>query len=267
MDSSAQTLAFRADDGMDVPVLEARPGGPAERFAQMLGERHPVVVFLSAVIAGYVALAASSVGLGFVVTKLVLSVGGIARVDRHVETWLASHRSPGRTEASLIGSIVAGGVVLPIVVGVVLVAFAIFRRWRIAVFVLAALLVESATYRLTTIFVHRHRPEVRRLEGLDANASYPSGHTAASIAVYVGLVLLVTSRFKNRALRVVGWAIAVAIPPLVGLARMYRGMHHPLDVVAGGLIGIAALVIVVFAARAAGVAAGRRNPHQAPDRT
>ncbi|MEP6892417.1 MAG: phosphatase PAP2 family protein [Gaiellaceae bacterium] len=217
-------------------------------------------------IAGYVALAALSIGLGFVVTKLVLSVGGIARADTHVETWLASHRSSGRTEASLIGSIVAGGVVLPIVVAVALVVFAIFRRWRIAVFVLVALLVESGTYRATTIFVHRHRPRVPRLEGLDPNASYPSGHTAASIAVYVGLVLLLTSRVRNRAVRVVTWAIAVAIPPLVGLARMYRGMHHPLDVVAGGLVGIAALVVVVFAARAAGVAAERRHPHADADR-
>ena len=41
---------------------------------------------------------------------------------------------------------------------------------------------------------------------------------------------------------------------------MYRGMHHPLDVGAGALIGIGAVVVLLFACRAAGVAAPARAP-------
>ena len=40
-------------------------------------------------------------------------------------------------------------------------------------------------------------PEVHRLEQLPVDASYPSGHTAASIAVYCGIALLVTSRIRD----------------------------------------------------------------------
>jgi membrane-associated phospholipid phosphatase len=36
---------------------------------------------------------------------------------------------------------------------------------------------------------------------------------------------------------------------------MYRGMHYPLDVTGGALLGIAALVVIVFACRAGGAAA------------
>jgi membrane-associated phospholipid phosphatase len=256
-----------ARTGADVPVLEARPGGPAERFAERLGDRHPVIVFLSAIIAGYVLLAASTIGLGFLVTKVILSIGGVARADERVEVWLASHRSHALTDASLVGSIGAGGVVLPIVVGLGVVTFVLLRRWRIAAFLLFAIGVESGAYRATTIFVERHRPRVPRLESLAVNASFPSGHTAASIAVYAGLVLLLTSRFRNPTLRTVSWAIAVAIPLFVAWARMYRGMHHPLDSVAGGLLGVAALLVVVFAVRAAGVAADRRQAQTDTQRT
>jgi membrane-associated phospholipid phosphatase len=35
---------------------------------------------------------------------------------------------------------------------------------------------------------------------------------------------------------------------------MYRGMHHPLDVAGGVVVGIAALIVLVFACRAAGAA-------------
>ena len=41
----------------------------------------------------------------------------------------------------------------------------------------------------------------------------------------------------------------MAIPLYVALSRMYRGMHYPLDVTGGALLGIAALCVVVFACR------------------
>lgn len=242
----------------DVPVLRAREGGLAERLAELFGDRHPVTVFLAIVLTGYVVLAASTVALGFLLTRVILATGGVARADERVEVWLAAHRTAGRTEASLVGSIGAGGVVLPIIVGSVVLASMFFRRWRIAAFVLMSLAVESGAYRLTTIFVHRRRPDVPRLESLPVNASYPSGHVAASIAVYIGLALLLTSYFRNTAFRVAIWITALAIPPFVGVARMYRGMHHPLDTLAGILLGIAALLLVLTAARASGVAQSRR---------
>jgi undecaprenyl-diphosphatase len=121
------------------------------------------------------------------------------------------------------------------------------------------LAVESATYRATTIFIHSHRPRVVRLEHLPVNASYPSGHTAASIAVYGGLVLLLTSKFKNTALRVLAWSSVVLMVAFVATSRMYRGMHHPLDVAGGVLVGIIALFVVVFACRVAGAAYDARG--------
>jgi undecaprenyl-diphosphatase len=159
----------------------------------------------------------------------------------------------------LVGSIVAGGVVLPIVAGTIALVCAIFRKWRVAAFVLFALGVESASYRITTLVVHSHRPRVVRLESLPVNASYPSGHTAAALAVYGGLVLLLTSRFTSGVFRGSAWLFAVGMVTFVALARMYRGMHHPLDVAGGAVVGLAALTVIVFACRTAGAAAESRS--------
>ena len=101
-----------------------------------------------------------------------------------------------------------------------------------------------------------------RLDDLPANDSFPSGHTAASVAVYVGLALLITSRFRNRGVRLLAWAVAILVPVFVAFARMYRGMHHPLDVAGGLLIGIGALLVLLFACRAAGVAHEARSPQR-----
>jgi len=246
------------DDRWRVPVLDARPTGPARRFAARLSGRSPAIVFLAAIVSGLALVAGLSIALGLLVTDVLVHAWGIGAADERVDVWLAAHRTAARGDASLVGSIMAGGVVLPIVAAVLALAFAALRHWRLAAFTVFALCVESASYALTTLVVHRHRPRVVRLEHLPVNASYPSGHTAASIAVYSGLVLLLTSRFRGGFFRAVAWTVAVAIPAFVATSRMYRGMHHPLDVAGGVVIGIAALLVVVVACRAADAAAEER---------
>ena len=147
---------------------------------------------------------------------------------------------------------------IPAVIGLVVLVCCSVRRWRVAAFVLFAVAVESATYRVTTLAVPRGRPDVDRLEGLPVNESYPSGHTAASIALYCGLALLASRWVTTVRRRILIWAVAISIVPFVALSRMVRGMHHPLDVLGGVVIGIGAIVVVLLAARAAGVAAERR---------
>jgi membrane-associated phospholipid phosphatase len=268
MGGAAQALGARRalqrdrhlrDDRWSIPVLNARPGGVAERLAAPLGRTHPIVVFLMAVLTGFAAIAGLSIAAGLLVTHVLVHAWGLGGADERVEVWLTAHRAPTWTDASLIGSIIAGGVVLPILAGTVMVVCLVLRHWRIAAFAVFVLAVESGSYRATTLVVHRDRPSVPRLEQLPVNASYPSGHTAAAIAVYGGLVLLLTSVVKNRVFRVAAWTIAVAIPAFVAVSRMYRGMHHPLDVAGGVLVGIAALIVLVFACRVAGAAAESRE--------
>ena len=247
------------DERSDEPLFEPRPGGPAERFFAAVGDRHPVVAFLLALLSGYALLVACSIALGFLVNEVVLSFDDIAALDERFPRWLESQRTDGLTDASWVGSELSGGYMIPAVIAIVGLVMVVQRKWLIAAYVLFCVAVESATYRATTLFVERRRPDVERLESLPVDASYPSGHTAASIALYSGLALLLTSRSARGPWRVAIWAVALAIPPIVGLARIYRGMHHPIDVLAGIPIGIAAILVVVFACRVAGAAIARRE--------
>jgi undecaprenyl-diphosphatase len=247
------------DDGI-VPILEARPGGPAQRFAGFMEGKHPAAVFFAAVLAGFVVLGGLAILLGLLVTDVLVHTGGIGRADESAVESIVRERTGALTDVSWVGSMVGGAPLLPVLVGLIGIVCAIKRRWRIAAFAVFVLVVESATYRVASLVVPRDRPHVARLEDLPADASYPSGHTAASLAVYCGLVLLLTSAFPKGGWRVAAWVIALLLPVFVAFSRMYRGMHHPLDVGAGALIGIGAVLVLLFACRAAGVAA----PVQAP---
>jgi len=251
----------RSDDRHSVPIFEARPGSLPGRFAARFDSRHPALVFFLALLAGFLLLAAASILLALLVVHVLLPAGGLGLegTDESVNDTLAQHRTGTLTALAEVGTQVGGAPVLPILVGIVALVCAFMRRWLIAAFAVFVLAVESATYRVTSIAVPRDRPSVHRLEGLEVDASYPSGHTAASVAVYAGLVLLLTTRFTSSLKKALAWTGAILLVTYVALSRMYEGMHHPLDVAGGVLVGIGAILVLLFACRAAGSAAERRR--------
>jgi undecaprenyl-diphosphatase len=241
-----------------VPVLDAPSDGPAARVAGRLDGRHPAIVFTLAALAGYVLLAALAIGLGLLLVDVLLPFHGLGRADEHVNRWFAAHRDGTLNDASYIGSMIGDSPVLPVLVALTAAGLMLRRHRRIAGFVVAAILVEAATYRIASLIVHRERPAVPRLDHLPVNQSFPSGHVAASLAVYGGLAVLLTSAKPRRGLGAASWIVAALLVAAVAVSRMYRGMHHPLDVAAGLLVGAGAVLVALFAARASGIAERRR---------
>jgi membrane-associated phospholipid phosphatase len=216
---------------------------------------HPVRAYLLVTLVGFAVLAALTVAAGWALQHYALPENGFGHRDEHVNVWLADHRTSLRTDVSFWLSAIGDVYALPALVALTVLVAAVRRRWRAAAFIVTAIAVEAATYRVATLTIDRQRPHVPRLDDLPVNDSYYSGHTAASVAVYCGAALLVTWWMRSIALRAAIWLVAIAIPLLVALARMYRGMHHPTDVTAGLLIGIGCIVVALTAARVAGAAA------------
>ena len=83
-------------------------------WPRAFGQLHPAIVFVVTMLAGLAAVAGLSIVLGALVTRVLEPAWGIGAADERVNVWLAAHRTTSRTHASLIGSTIAGGVVLPI---------------------------------------------------------------------------------------------------------------------------------------------------------
>jgi membrane-associated phospholipid phosphatase len=239
--------------------LVPRPADGASALGDRLTGIPAVAAFFLTTLIGYVLLAAAAIAVGFLLVDVLLPVHAIGHSDEAVNRWLADNRSGSLTDASYVGSSIGDIPFIPALVILVALGATILRRWRVLGLIAGAIVVEVAVYRTTSLIVHRQRPDVPRLDHLPVNQSYPSGHVAASVVVYVGLALLLAAHLRSRGQRIALWIIAAALPLVVALSRMYRGMHHPIDAAAGVLIGLASLAIAVFAVRVAVEVARRRS--------
>ena len=246
-------------------VLDPRPGTLTDRIGTRFAGRHPVLIVWVLTIAGYLVLTLFMVGIGLLLTH-TLQHGAVGRWDSSVDEWFVSRRTTTLNGWTRVGSTLgATGTVIGVGT-VVIVLLAIVRRWRQLGLIFFAVLLEVWVFVTTTFLVDRPRPPVPRLDAAPPTSSFPSGHMAAAIALYVGLAIVISTLVRNAFVRVLVWLVAILLPIAVGLSRVYRGMHHPTDVLASVLLGCGSLVATIVAIRCASAAA-RSNGHGTHDRS
>jgi undecaprenyl-diphosphatase len=169
----------------------------------------------------------------------ILAHGWVGRTDDSIERQLLQGRTSFWNTATNWGTQLAQPITVEVALVVLVVALAVgTRRWGPPLFLAVTVGVESGIYFVVSTLEPRPRPSIPRLGVGDPRASYPSGHVAAAICLYGGLAVLAWVLTKNRSLQTVLIVVALAIPPLVGLCRMYRGFHHLSDVIAGAILGV-----------------------------
>jgi undecaprenyl-diphosphatase len=138
---------------------------------------------------------------------------------------------------------------------------AIARRWRSLAFVVGA----SASGLLASLLLKalfgRERPDEALHAVAVTSASFPSGHSMNAAVVWLTLGTFLARVVERRRLQVFVFAASVVVTLLVGVSRVYLGVHYPTDVAAGWCAGF------VWALAWWGVAewVGRRRPEAADE--
>ncbi|MEU0551198.1 phosphatase PAP2 family protein [Micromonospora sp. NPDC005979] len=206
--------------------------------------------------------------LGVLVTR-VLNRTWPFTVEDAVNREFAGDRTGGWNDVSLVFSTLASTQM--IVVVTVLVALGLrlwLKRWREPLFLGAAVTAQALVFLLTTMVIDRQRPAVEHMDTSPPTSSFPSGHTSAAVALYVGIAVLMALRARSTGAKVAWWTLLLMVPVGVALTRMYRGMHHPSDVTASFLNGGACVAIMARAILDRGLRWGRAKlPLAEPART
>jgi undecaprenyl-diphosphatase len=179
------------------------------------------------VLVAWVLILGIVVGVGELVTK---GVNGYVPGDRTIPHWFAAHRTPGWNRWSLVFSTLgATQAILIVALATGVVFLAVTRHWRPVVYLATLMVGEITAFVIAATVVKRPRPDVPRLDQHLPTSAYPSGHEAATCCLYIAVAILVIGHAH-------GWwrwlflIPAIAMPVLVAISRIYRGEHHPTDI-------------------------------------
>jgi len=131
-----------------------------------------------------------------------------------------------------------GGTVVLVLVVVLTAGFlGVARRWRHLWLVLAASWGGLLLIGILKAAFARPRPTVVPRLVEVSSPSFPSGHAMLSAVVYLTVGILVAQLFGRRRERTYVLSVAIGLAVLIGLTRLYLGVHYPTDVLAGLLVG------------------------------
>lgn len=135
-----------------------------------------------------------------------------------------------------------GGTITIIIVTIL--PILLMKNKKIGLCVIANTVIATALNILLKNIVQRPRPDGFRLID-ESGYSFPSGHSMASAAVYGFFVYLAFTYIKDKKIRnAICIALSILIV-LIGISRIYLGVHYASDVCAGFLISISYLIVFV----------------------
>ena len=122
--------------------------------------------------------------------------------------------------------------------------FIIIKNKKIGFLILANLAIVAALNQLLKHILKRPRPTGYRLIEV-SGYSFPSGHSMVSMAYYGFLIYLIYKYVKNKYIKWISICILSIFICLIGISRIYLGVHYTSDVLAGFLISITYLIMYI----------------------
>ena len=140
-------------------------------------------------------------------------------------------------------------IVLVMATAVTIFYLMLIGRWRTALLVLVTVGGGQILSSLLKLGIDRPRPDlVSHLVDVQT-LSFPSGHAMMSAVTYLTLGSMLAGIVPGRATRIYVLGVAVLITLMVGVSRIYLGVHWPSDVLAGWCAGFAWAMLCWLVAR------------------
>ena len=122
--------------------------------------------------------------------------------------------------------------------------FLLIKNKKIGLSIISNIVIITILNQLLKRILQRPRPtEFRIVE--ETGYSFPSGHSMVSMAFYGYLIYLIYRYIKNKYVKWTLITILSILICLIGISRIYLGVHYTSDVLGGFLLSISYLVIYI----------------------
>lgn len=123
-----------------------------------------------------------------------------------------------------------------------IILFITIKNKKTGLLVGANLIIITILNQALKIIVQRPRPTEYRIIN-ETGYSFPSGHSMVSMAFYGFLIYLIYKNIKNKYLKISLMLILSILIIMIGISRIYLGVHYTSDVCAGFLVSLSYLII------------------------
>jgi undecaprenyl-diphosphatase len=146
---------------------------------------------------------------------------------------------PVWVESSLLDLTALGGPTVISLIVVAVIGFLVLqsRYWTALFIFLTTTTGEIVGYGMKHVFL-RPRPDIVPHLREAYSTSFPSGHAMQSAIVYLTLGAMLMRLAERRLTKIYCCGVAMGLTFLVGVSRVYLGVHYPTDVIAGWIVGL-----------------------------
>lgn len=154
--------------------------------------------------------------------------------------------SPAMTTAMRGISFLGSTLFLTLATAAVIIWFA-SRKWGREAKLMAATMIGASLLNVSLKMAFKRPRPVPFFDLLPPESySFPSGHSLTSACFFGAFAAIISARMKSRRARIMVWVVCVITFVVIGLSRIYLGVHHTTDVIAGFAAALIWILVVRF---------------------
>lgn len=170
----------------------------------------------------------------------------IGTIDQQLLAFVVGHRTHALNGVAIDFTALGSAAGLSTLILFFCAFFFLDKKWPLILHMLLAVAGAGGLTAALKSYFERSRPDIS-LRLVDVQGfSYPSGHSLASAAIYFTCAILVARHFRELPARLTIWVFFLALIVIIGLTRIYLGVHFFSDVLAGIMMGMAWASVVEF---------------------
>jgi undecaprenyl-diphosphatase len=192
----------------------------------------------------------AAIGAGYLFVEIAeqvrLTTSAVNNADQSIHNWFGNEREPAMTVLFNTATAIGGSVGLAFIVVVVAAILLIRKERESAVFLMVTVAAGALLNLGLKLIFARARPDLASAIAVARWYSFPSGHAMGSFITFGALAYLALRQHWSRGAKSAGLAIAMTITVLVGLSRVYLGVHWASDIAGGwsaGTVWLASAVV------------------------
>ena len=193
---------------------------------------------------GFVAAVAALIFFAWLTDEVL--EGDSQRFDEVTRLAVHQFASPAMTRVMRGISFLGDSLFLTLATAAVVIWF-VMKQWKREAKLFVVTMIGASLLNLTLKLAFRRPRPVPYFNLLPPESfSFPSGHSLASCCFYGALAALLAARIQRQRVRVALWIFAVTMFLLIGLSRIYLGVHYTTDVIAGFAAALIWIMVVRF---------------------